>query len=112
MELSETDMKVTVCTADQPRAAVKGRAARLELTGIDHTGIVLNVTRVLASHNVNVEQLETEVFPASISGEPMFTAHAEMRLPEDLSTATLRDALETIAQDIMVDIDISEELDA
>ncbi len=109
LRLGETDMKVTVCAAASAGTSPPGRAVKLELTGLDHTGIVLEVTRVLARHKVNVEQLETAVFPASISGEAMFRARAQMRLPEGLDIATLRAALETIAQDIMVDIDLCAE---
>ena len=105
-------MTVTVCKAGQPLSRVSGPAARLELTGIDHTGIVHEVTRALARMNVNVEQLESKVFTASQSGEPMFSARAEIRLPEGLDVAELRETLETLADDIMVDITLNEEVDA
>jgi len=50
----------------------------------------------------------TEVFPGSMTGEPMFTARAVVVLPEGLSTDELREQLERIANDIMVDLTLEE----
>ncbi len=111
-KLSGETMTITVCKAGQPVISQSGPRARLELTGLDHTGIVHQVTRVLARMSVNLEQLETKVFTASLSGEPMFTARAEIRLPEELDMTALREALETLAADIMVDINLDEEITA
>lgn len=84
-----------------------GKKARLELVGQDQTGIVLEITRILAGRNVNVEELHTEVFTGSMTGEAMFSAHAEIVLPVELKFDDLREALEDIAQDIMVDIELT-----
>jgi glycine cleavage system regulatory protein len=90
---------------DEPRP---GRHARLDLTGQDHTGIVLEATRVLARQGVNVDALHTRVFPGSMSGEAMFQAQADVVLPDGLAIEDLRDALELIAHDLMVDIALEE----
>ena len=43
-----------------------------------------------------------------MTGEPMFTARAVVVLPEGLSTDELREQLERIANDIMVDLTLEE----
>lgn len=106
-ELSSTGIDVTL-RAGVPAEPPKGTHAKLELTGLDHTGIVLEVTRLLARHGVNIADLETTVYPGSMGGEPMFSAKADIVLPPDLDTDDLRDALELIANDIMVDIALTE----
>ena len=88
-----------------------GQRARLELTGLDHTGIVLEVTRTLAKHGVSIDELNTAVTRGSMGAEPMFSAEADIVLPEGLGMDTLRDALELIARDIMVDIELSDSSD-
>lgn len=88
-------------------APQSGRHARLELTGLDHPGIVLEVTRTLARHNVNIDELSTTVSRGSMGAEPMFSAEADIVLPAELSIDELSDALELIAADIMVDISLS-----
>lgn len=93
---------------DRAPAATAGRHARLALTGLDHPGILLEVSRILAQHAVSIDELRTSVFPGSMGGEPMFSAHADVVVPEALELAALREALERIAHDIMVDIDLTE----
>ena len=85
------------------------RHAQLELLGQDHTGIILQVTRLLAAQGVNVEDMETSVFTASMSGERMFQAEANISLPGNLSLDDLGQALESLAQDLMVDINLQDE---
>lgn len=84
--------------------APAGTAAVLELTGSDHPGIVRDISTVLARHGASIDDLETEVFTGSMSGEKLFSARARVVLPAGLDTARLREALEAIAQDIMVEI--------
>ena len=85
-----------------------GHHARLELTGLDHTGIVLEVTRTLARQGVSIDELSTSVSRGSMGAEPIFSAQADIVLPAGLSTDGLRDALELIASDIMVDIELTD----
>lgn len=105
--LAEQDIVVTWRPSGEPRA-VSGTKARLTLTGQDHTGIVREVSHVLARQGVSVDDLRTEVFAGSMTGEAMFSADAEVVLPDGLDVDDLRDALELIANDIMVDIDLTE----
>jgi len=94
--------------APTPRA---GRHVRLALTGLDHQGIVLEVTRVLSRHGVNIDELQTHVFSGSMGGEKMFSADADVMLTDGLDIGDLRDSLETIASDIMVDLELDEVTD-
>lgn len=107
-DLSADGIDVTLHAGEASSLPTKRRVARLEVTGLDHTGIVLEVTRALSQHNVNINNLETHVFPGSMGGEPMFTAKADMILPPELDKDDLCDALELIANDIMVEIDLEE----
>ncbi|MFM1814959.1 MAG: hypothetical protein RLZ98_1654 [Pseudomonadota bacterium] len=86
-----------------------GTRATLVLTGIDHPGIVHRVASELAERNVSIDVLETEVFTGSMSGEAMFSARATVVLPTGFDELELRRALERLAQDIMVDIELSDE---
>jgi len=77
----------------------------LVLTGQDHAGIVHEVSRVLAQLNVSIDQLETAIEPAPQGGN-LFVANAVLELPAGLATDQLSDALESVAHDLMVDLDI------
>jgi glycine cleavage system regulatory protein len=79
----------------------------LDLMGQDRPGIVREISRVLASLGVNVEELTTECRAAAETGQPLFHAQAQLRLPPGVTDATLRQALEAVAQDLMVDINLA-----
>lgn len=83
-----------------------GVRCSLELTGMDHPGIIHKVSSTLADQNVSIDELETRVFPASMSGEPMFAARATVVLPPGLALDALQAALEDVAQDLVVDIEL------
>jgi len=87
-----------------------GRQAVLELTGGDHSGIVRDISSVLAKNDVSIDDLETEIFTGSMSGEKLFHARARIVIPDALTTEALSEALEDLAQDVMVDIEITEAL--
>jgi len=67
-------------------------------------GIIRDVSRVLAERGVNVEELESEVSSAPMSGERLFTARARLRVPPTLGLADLRASLEKLAGELMVDL--------
>ena len=81
----------------------KGLVA-LELVGQDRPGIVSEITRVLTTHGVNVEDLSTEQISAPNSGQKLFKATVKMQLPSAAAERTLRAELEQIATDLMVDL--------
>lgn len=76
----------------------------MELVGNDRPGIVRDVTRLLTEQGVNVEQLVTNVEPAPMSSEPLFRANALLGLPLTLSLDVLQKRLETLADDLMVEL--------
>lgn len=103
--LSKDGIDVTVHT-DTSHAAPTGHHARLELTGLDHVGIVLEITHILAENEVSIDEFKTSVSRGSMGAEPMFSAEADIVLPQKMNTNDLREALELIANDIMVDIEL------
>lgn len=88
------------------QATPEGEIAVIELTGLDHVGIVHDITRMLAANNVTIEDFETVIFTGSMTGEPMFYAVAKILLPEGLTLKALEEIAESIAGDIMVDINL------
>lgn len=76
----------------------------MDVMGNDRPGIVHEVTRVLADHQVNVEEFQTECISAPMSGGTLFRATARLRLPSGLTASQLQAELEQIAHDLMVDI--------
>ena len=102
--LSNQGLKV-VTELDSSKVADEsaGPAWLVNVVGNDRPGIVREVTQVLASHEVNVEELTTECNDAPQGGGQIFTARAQLRLPEGLTIELLQDELERLATDLMID---------
>lgn len=94
-----------VVHADQPPPADGERTlCTLEIVGHDRPGIVKQIARALAQFGVNVEELQTEVVSAAMSGEMLFKARGRVSLPAGCDLAALRAAVEAIAADLLVDV--------
>jgi glycine cleavage system regulatory protein len=85
------------------------RTCRLDLVGNDHPGIIRDISRVLAAHSVNIEELETEVTSAPMSGDALFRARARLRMPSPMTVDELRGVLEALAGDLMVELALETE---
>jgi glycine cleavage system regulatory protein len=94
---------------DQPKALPQtARLSVLEIVGQDRPGIVRQISHALASFGVNVEELHTECASAAMSGETLFKARATLSIPESCDTALIRQKLEKIAEDLIVEISLAE----
>ncbi|MFP5487976.1 MAG: glycine cleavage system protein R [Acidimicrobiia bacterium] len=80
----------------------------LELMGTDRPGIVREISAVLARHGVSIDQLVTATREAPMAGGMLFEADAVLDVPAGTTAATLRAALESVAGELMVDIDLED----
>ena len=103
-KLQERGLAV-VMRADESQSTPGGQnLMSLELVGHDRPGIVRQITAALASRGVNVEELFTECASAPMSGETLFKAEARLLVPDSCDPQKLREDLEKIAADMMVDL--------
>jgi glycine cleavage system regulatory protein len=91
-----------IVPAAQPRLA-------LEVVGNDRPGIVRDFARVLADSGVNIEELTTGVASGSFSGETLFRATALVRAPNAAAVDAVREGLEQLGNELMVDIRAADE---
>jgi glycine cleavage system regulatory protein len=102
--LAVDGLESIVCAEPLLAADKAGTLARLDLVGLDQPGIVRKISQVLAAKGVNVEELATECTAAPTTGQSLFHATAQLRLPQGLAVESLRLALEQVAADLMVDL--------
>lgn len=103
-------LQVTLHPAEPEAApASPPTALTLELVCQDRPGIVRDVTRILSSDGVNIEELTTHLLSGSFSGEALFRAEAQLTLPPTVTIAQLRYNLEQLGNDLMVDIALREQ---
>ncbi|MCA9239726.1 MAG: hypothetical protein KDA37_05990, partial [Planctomycetales bacterium] len=105
--LAASGLESVVLTDPTQAPNIDAPRVLLDLVGQDRPGIVREITRVLAACGVNVEELETEQQHAPNTGQALFHAQASLRLPPGLTEQALREALEAVAGDLMVDVSLA-----
>ena len=105
--LGPQGLKVTV--EDEVVAEVQeGPVYWLELVGSDQPNIVRDISAALASQSVTVLELNSELSDAPVSGGRLFKMNASIRCPPALQLSDLRTSLESLANSLMVDINLDE----
>ena len=102
--LDSEGLQVIANAAGEIEPPGAAREFSLDLVGNDRHGIVHDITHVLARHEVNVQELETEVESASMAGGALFRARARLLVPEGVDLHELEGELEELANELMVDI--------
>lgn len=105
--LEAEGFQLTVEEAAEERPA-PGPVFNLDLVGPDQPGILREITHCLAEHKVSVEEMETDIQGAPMGGGMLFYARARVRAPAGLTGDQLRNALESLAGALMVDITLRE----
>lgn len=95
--------------ASSATAGRSGQPLAIEIVGQDRPGIVREVTTVLAGLDVNIEDFTTAIEGSAWSGAPLFRGKARLLVPAGVSTDQVRDALERISGEIMVDFSVQDE---
>ena len=94
-------------------SAIEGAAQtykwlQMELIGTDHPGIIRDISRCLAMRNINIDALHTEYGSAPMTGDMLFKATVQLQVPLEAEIADLQANLESLAQDLMVDITLED----
>jgi glycine cleavage system regulatory protein len=80
----------------------------LELLGADHPGIIAEISSALAGQRIGIEELTTDIRNAPMAGGKLFEAHAVLTAPETTNAEELRTKLEALADELMVEITLSD----
>ena len=73
---------------------------------LDHEGIVLAISSALHRIGINIVSLETSAYNAPITGSPLFRLEASVDVPQDVPLARVRSAMEEVARDENLDIEV------
>ncbi len=102
--LESPQLRIVIATAQGGLAATATRQLQLDLVGHDRPGIIHGISSQLAQHGVSINKLKTRIASGAMSGEQMFHMNAELTVPLALESDDLRAGLESLANELMVDI--------
>jgi glycine cleavage system regulatory protein len=107
-KLQTNHLQIVVRDDAKTAGKISGKQTSLEIIGADRPGIVREITSALARAGVNVEEFSSEISSAPMSGENLFKATARLQLPDRCDLAALKQDLEKIAADLLVDVSFAD----
>jgi glycine cleavage system regulatory protein len=111
-QLEGAGLQILVAKSGGTTAGGAARRVRLELVGHDRPGIVRDLSTALAKLGVSIDELHTQVASAAMSGDDHFKVKALLAVPVSVTNAAMRQALEALANEMMVDLEAAESLGA
>ena len=105
-ELTSSKLGLQIaCEETAPVTFSDFKSYNIELIGQNHVGIINKLSHVLTYElNANVEGIKTEIIDASMSGEQLFKAQITLHLSKSVDERLIKDKLELIADEMMVEI--------
>jgi glycine cleavage system regulatory protein len=105
-ELTSSKLGLQIaCEETVPVTHSDFKSYNIELIGQNHVGIINKLSHVLTYElKANVEGIKTEIIDASMSGEQLFKAQISLHLPKSIDERLIKDKLELIADEMMVEI--------
>jgi glycine cleavage system regulatory protein len=104
--LAEHGLNIRVTATGPASGAMSCRQITLTVIGPDRLGIVREISRALASHEVNVIEMDSKVGSAPMSGEQLFEARIDAQIPLATNLDDLTDTLDEIANQMTLDIEL------
>jgi len=103
--MSQDGINVTVQNAEGIKTDdIEVNGLQILVEANDRPGIINEISDALATQNVNVDNIDTEVESASMAGYPIFRAHLFLAMPDDLNESDLEEILESVSDDVMVSV--------
>jgi glycine cleavage system transcriptional repressor len=75
----------------------------VEVLAMDHPGIVRNLAAFFSKNGINIEELQTDTYPAPHTGAPMFSVTLTVGIPADVHIPTLRGHFLEYCDDLNLD---------
>ena len=107
-EVRASGLRVSIDRGGAAEAQRPERTVKLDLVGAERPGIVRDVTQALTGLGVNIEEFASGLEGEPFTGVQMFHATARLSVPESLKLEHLRKALERLAAEIMVDLNVGD----
>jgi glycine cleavage system regulatory protein len=103
--LQHPDLKIHLLSGVVEEPNEPQQKVQIEITGNDKTGIVQELTQILNQFNLNIVKFDSYLETAPNWGGSLFKANALISIAADFDLEKLQGSLESIANDLMVDIE-------
>lgn len=104
--LTSSGLHATISEISDASGEKSGHLLNIEVLGQDRAGIVRDLTQALVTEGITIEELETSTQSASMSGDLLFYAFAELKVPESISIDSMELIIDRLSDNLNVDIDL------
>ena len=104
-EIDASGFSIEVQPLAETHEPTHSRAFCFDLVASDRPGIVREVSTAIAELGASIDELETGTETEAWSGQTMFRARVCVAVPDGMSAEKVRDKLEEISGEMMVDIE-------
>ncbi|MBN2645093.1 MAG: ACT domain-containing protein [Desulfuromonadaceae bacterium] len=94
----------TLKPGGEKRPELPGEICMISVYGSDKPGIIYRVTRLLSERQINIIDLHTKLIGSE--KRPVYVMVCETVLPPDLTTEDVRNLLDSVKQELQVDITV------
>lgn len=103
----KTGLQIHIRPTQPPerREAPASMPFSLSASGMDHQGLVHEISKVMHDFSVNIESMDTWVEAAPVSGTPIFSMEALVSVPASVRIRRLKRALEELGDELNMDIE-------
>lgn len=81
------------------------RHMRIDIFGNDRPGIVSQLAKAISDAGANIEELNTSIESAAMSGQPIFHACGTICLPDSCEDDVIIAAIEALSDDLTIEVD-------
>lgn len=93
--------------ADRPAPSAQAMPFRLTASAMDQAGLVHRFAHLLREMNVNIENMDTHLTAAPVTGAPMFEMELILSIPRQTPLSQVRQKLAQLCDELNIDWDLS-----
>lgn len=86
-----TGLQISLKPTEKAEPSAERLPYAIDVISLDQQGIVYELSRFLAGHNIDISEVSTRCYAAAHTGAPMFAVQMNIGVPASLSIAQLRD---------------------
>ncbi|MBT8118307.1 MAG: glycine cleavage system protein R [Gammaproteobacteria bacterium] len=99
-------MRLMIKATNDPAPIENAIPYSVEVTSLDHPGIVNNISSFFSQRGINIVNLHTESYSAPHTGTTMFALHMTIGIAADTNIAKLRDAFMQTCEELNLDAEM------
>lgn len=105
LESEQGQLELTITSKRTGSRTVSGgqQSCNVEAVALDHPGIVQRLTGFFADRNINIEDLDTDSYPAPHTGTAIFRLQMRIVVPADTDIAALREQFIGFCEEMNID---------